>query len=528
MVASEPQALEGRVWEFLDRGDVKQAISACEQLNKQFPDYPPGWHTASQLALKLGSATMALGAIRQALAEQPDNPAWLLQEARCLSKLGSVKEVESRLERLVAMDWRTAYEFSAMGLLLTDLGQREEAVSYYEKAVKLKPEDARNYFNIACLQRTLGQFDKAEKNFDKTVDLNPSDYEAYKLRSELRTQTAENNHVQSLEKVLEAGISDHRGKANICYALAKELEDIGEPERSFTYLKQGADTRRGQMQYDAGRDLATIATIQDAFSAEVFESASSGDSSAEPIFILGMPRTGTTLAERILARHTDIHAAGELTNFAKQMMSLVQSKAAGRELNRDALVRLSTEIDFAKLGAAYVGSTRPFTGYTRHFTDKLPLNYLYVGLIHLALPDAKIINLRRHPMDTCYSVYKNLFVDAYPFSYDLEELAQYYVAYDRLMKHWNDVLPDVICTVHYEELVNNVEAESRRLVEYCGLEWQPDCLTFYESDEASTTASAAQVRKPVYRSSIGRWRNYEQQLQPVVKILEDAGIPLDG
>lgn len=528
MVAVEPQALESRVWEFLDRGDVRQAISACEQLNKQFPDYASGWHTASQLALKLGNASMALGAIRQALAEQPDEPTWLLQEARCLNKLGNTIEVEDRLQRLVDMDWRTAYEFSAMGLLLTDLGRREQAVSYYEKALELKPEDARNYFNIACLQRTLGQLDKAEENFDKTVELDPDDYEAYKLRSELRTQTAENNHVESLENVLEAGISDHRGKANICYALAKELEDIGEPGRSFAYLKQGADTRRGQMQYDANRDLATIATIQGAFGAEVFENESAGDSSAEPIFILGMPRTGTTLAERILARHTDIHAAGELTNFAKQMMSLVRSKAAGRELARDDLVQLSTEIDFAKLGAAYVGSTRPFTGHTRHFTDKLPLNYLYVGLIHLALPNAKIINLRRDPMDTCYSVYKNLFVDAYPFSYDLEELAHYYVAYDKLMKHWNDVLPGVIHTVRYEDLVDDVEAESRRLIEYCGLAWQPECLTFYESDEASTTASAAQVRKPVYRSSVGRWRDYQEQLQPVVKILQDAGISVDG
>jgi len=205
-------------------------------------------------------------------------------------------------------------------------------------------------------------------------------------------------------------------------------------------------------------------------------------------------------------------------------MGMLHAKNAGERLSRDDMVRSSAVLDFQKLGETYIRSTRPFTGKTARFIDKLPLNFLYIGLIHLALPNAAIINLQRNPVDTCYAIYKQLFVDAYPYSYDLEELARYYVAYHQLMEHWNEVLPGVIHTVRYEDLVDDIETNTRQLLDVCGLEWQPECLKFYENKEASTTASTAQIRRPVYKSSVGKWREYEQQLQPVVEILQKAGI----
>ena len=340
----------------------------------------------------------------------------------------------------------------------------------------------------------------------------------------MRTQTHDRNHVEALEAALKKDIDDAHGKANICFALAKELEDLGEAERSFDYLQQGAEARRKQMQYDLSRDLRTIAAIRETFSADVMEKDTPGNESAEPIFVLGMPRTGTTLVERILASHTDVFAAGELSNFAVQMMRQVRAKAASRAVSRDELVKLSAGLDFVALGKAYVDSTRPATGHTARFIDKLPLNYLYVGLIHLALPRAKIIHVQRDPMDTIYAVYKTLFTDAYPFSYDLEELAAYFVAYSELMEHWHAVLPGNIQTVRYETLVSEVDIEARRLVEACDLDWQPACLEFYRNAEASTTASSVQVRRPVYQSSVGKWRDYETQLQPAVAVLRNAGI----
>jgi len=181
-------------------------------------------------------------------------------------------------------------------------------------------------------------------------------------------------------------------------------------------------------------------------------------------------------------------------------------------------------VDFRALGQAYMTATRPLRDARPHFIDKLPFNFLYAGPIHLALPRAKIINVQRHPLDTCFAVFKQLFRDAYPYSYDLDELGQYYVAYRRLMQHWNDVMPGVIHTVRYEALVADVEGEARRLLEYCGLPWQDACLRFHENPQASTTASALQVRQPVYASSVGKWRNFERQLAPLRRRLEDAGI----
>lgn len=524
MPSTHAKQLEAEVWEKLNADDARQAIAACERLNREFPNYAPGWHTASLLALRLGNAGMALDAIREALRMEPERVSWALQEAQCLWKLGRFSEVRARLWHLQTCELSTPYECSLLGRLLTDAGERRKAIEYYEKAAALQPDDARHYYNIASLQRTVGDLDKAEANFDKTIFLNPSDYEAWKLRSELRTWTREDNHVDALEGLLNEGVDDARGEANICYALAKELEDIGEPGRSFFYLQRGARSRRDNMQYDPARDIATIHAIRDAFSEALFAPDHAGHDSREPIFVLGMPRTGSTLVERILASHTDVFAAGELTNFAVEMMKLVRQKAAPGAAGRDDLVKLSTGIDFAALGQAYVQSTRPFTGHTARFIDKLPLNYLYVGLIRLALPNATIIHVQRDPMDTIYAVYKTLFVDAYPFSYQLEELAQYYVAYHELMQHWYKVLPGRMQAVRYEDLVSAVENESRRLVESCDLQWQPGCLNFFDSDEASTTASSVQVRRPVYQSSVGRWLDYEKQLEPAADILRRAGI----
>ena len=524
MSAPRTQQLEEQVWDALKRGEARQAIEACEQLNQQFPEYASGWHAASQVALKLGNVTMALDAVREALRMRPDYTPWLIQEARCLAKLGNVEEVASLLDRLTDTQINSPYENSALGMLLTEVGRREEALDYYQRAAMLQPNDARHYFNIATLQRTLGRLGEAERNFTRTIELDPDDYEAYKLRSELRTWTADNNHIDELKRVLATGAGDGRGRANLCYAIAKESEDTGDWKETFDYLEKGARARRDSMRYNPSRDIETMAAIRETFSRGMFERTQPGDQSREPVFVLGMPRTGTTLVERILSNHSDVFAAGELPNFAVELMKLVRKEGGDRQFTRDDLVRLSAQIDFAALGANYIRSTRPATGYTRMFVDKLPLNYLYVGLIHLALPNAKIINVRRDPLDTCFAVYKTLFADAYPFSYDLEELARYYVAYHQLMEHWNSVLPGVIYRVAYEELVGNVEKESRDLVNHCDLDWQQQCLRFYESNAASTTASAVQVRQPVYTSSVGRWQKFRKQLQPVIAILREAGI----
>lgn len=527
-VSAAARSLEDRVWRSLRNNDVDEALAACRQLNGQFPAYAPGWHTASQLALKLGNPSAALTAIDRALAIDPGNTTGLLQRAICVGRLGNVAGLAPLVAQLATRDLRTAYEHSALGMLYTQLEKRREAVACYERAAGLEPGRGKHFYNIGALQRSLGEIDAAEASLDKAIELDPSDYEALKIRSELRTQTPDRNHVRMLESLVEKGIADPRGAVQVCFALAKELEDLREWERSFGYLKRGADARRGLMRYDVQRDLDTMLAIERTFSARRFGEVTQGCDSNEPIFIVGMPRTGTTLVERILGSHSEVYSAGELGNFSTALMQQVRNLAKEPQGGRDELVALSASVDFCRLGETYVDSTRPFTGKTPRFIDKLPLNFLYVGLIHLALPNAKIINLRRHPLDTCYAVYKQLFVDAYPFSYDLEELGKYYAAYERLMRHWNRVLPGVVHTVDYESLVDNFEPEVRRLLAHCGLAFEESCLRFHENTTASTTASTVQVRQPVYRGSVGKWRRFENQLAPLVATLAREGVDVEA
>lgn len=518
------RTLEGRVWGLMEQANIKDAISACEQLNRQFPAFASGWHTASQMALKLNHPAMALAAIEKALALESQSTTWAIQKAQCVAQLGDTKRLESEVQELSSRKLDTAYQLSAMGMLQTQLGRREEALEFYKKAAKLEPKHAMHFYNIACMQRSLGDLEAAEANYDEAIRLNPADYESFKIRSDLRVQTQDRNHVAELEGLLDDGIGDERDRVEVSYALAKELEDLGEAERSFKFLKAGSDRRRKLMKYEVDRDLETIEAIKRTFDRGVFENARPGCDNPEPIFILGMPRTGTTLVERILASHSDVFAAGELNNFAAQLMTMMRAQNVDKKISRDQMVESSAQLDFQRLGESYIASTRPFTGNSKRFIDKMPLNYLYVGLIHLAMPNATIINLQRDPMDTCYAIYKQLFVDAYPFSYDLEELARYFVAYHGLMQHWNDVLPGVIHTIQYEELVDNIEGKTRQMLRACNLDWQPQCLKFYENKEASTTASTAQIRRPVYKSSVGKWKDYEEYLQPAVEILQRAGV----
>ena len=393
-----------------------------------------------------------------------------------------------------------------------------------ELAVSLAPRNAIYHYNLAATQRFLGRLEEAEESYNRALALDPHEYEAYLMRAELFKRTEDNNYTKEIKRRLSIGVRHWRGEVQLCFALAKEFEDLSCFDESFAYLKRGADLKRRKSDYDLGADIATIDRIIETYATQLFRDSGAGYDSHEAIFVLGMPRTGTTLVERILGCHSEVQSVGESNNFAIEMVKLVRQSAPNQRLMRSELIAASANVDLSKLGQNYIESTRPKSGTYRFFVDKLPANYLYCGLISLALPNAKIISLVRDPMDTCYSVYKTLFKSAYPFSYDLEEMARYFVAYQRLMAHWHQLLPGKMLDVQYEDLVADQEGQTRRILEHCGLSWEPNVLDFHTSTEATTTASAVQVRQPIYASSIGKWRRFENQLRPAANILTDAGI----
>lgn len=514
--------LADRIAGLVDRGDVGQALAACRQLNDSHPDYAYGWYLASFLMKKAGNPVDALNAIKRAL-QLGYSDKFQLQKAKCLFSAGDIPGAAAAIDPLAEKSFDDPDLHNETGSQLYLLGDYRKALVHYSRAIELDGRRADFHFNRAALQRYLGDTEGAEAGFDAVIALKPDEFEAYNGRAQLRRQTTGRNHVEQLRQVI-SRTSDPFGLTQLYYALGKEQEDLGDFDGAFASLSQGAGIKRRHMQYSVETDLQIMERIREVYGPGLFDGQIAGSASADPIFILGMPRTGTTLVERILGSHSEVFSAGELNNFSLELVRLVKETVRPAPASRLDFVVATAGLDFCALGDAYVGSVMALRDDSPYFIDKLPFNFLYAGLIHLALPRARIINLQRHPMDTCFAIYKQWFKDAYPFSYDLDELGQYYVAYDRLMRHWNDAMPGVIHTVRYEDLVADVEGESRRLLDYCGLPWEDQCLRFYENPQASTTASAVQVRQPVYGTSVGRWRHYAKHLEPLRRHLEQAGI----
>ncbi len=468
----------------------------------------------------------ALASAQQAIDRGGGTTLNYLRLAHALRAAKRWPEVEAAVEsaRGVADD---AAAWTLIGDFCTQLEDYPRAGAAYDEAARRAPANARILFNRAAVRRFLGELDAAERDYDRVIELDPRDGEAWLNRTRLRTQGPDRNHIPELEQLLGRGLDTWQREVPIRFALAKEYEDIGEYRRSWDHLKDGAALRRRHLRYDVAKDLATVDWIIEAYPMHPGSAGTqAGCPSAEPIFIVGMPRTGTTLLERIIAGHPDVFGAGELMHYAAALIAAAARKAGRADLPRRELVAASATVDFAALGADYLERTRPRTGGHARFTDKMPLNYLYCGSIARALPKARILHLTRHPLATIYAVYKTLFNQGYPFSYDLDEIADYYIGYRRLMDHWRLALPDRILDVSYEQLVSAPEPEGRRVFDFLGLEWRPECLAFHERSDATATASAAQVRQPIYRTSIDQWKNYQSELEPVAERLRAAGLSL--
>lgn len=476
--------------------------------------------------------------IAQALRLQPNSPRLLLQRAQYLLVLGRVEEAREAAVSALDSGPGEPVLLDAIGTVFSKTNDQARALAAYERAVALAPDEPHFRFNRATVRRFLGDLEGAEQDYDRVISLRRDDYDAYLNRSELRTQTRERNHIQQLEALLSAGVPHWRGAVALRYAIAKEYEDLGEYERSFQQLESGARLRRAHLRYDVGNDVSTVEWIIDAYPKGVEDVSSASTpkgpqnispdlGKAAPIFIVGLPRSGSTLVERILGSHSKVRMGGELPQFALAVVDAVNRSGNPAATTRQQLVARSALVDFAALGRDYLARVGDLGTRSECFTDKMPLNYLYCGLIRRALPNARIVHVRRHPMAACYAIYKTPFQDGYPFSYDLQELGRYYVAYRRLMRHWEEVLPGAIHELQYEDLVAEPVQQIRRLLDFCGLDWEDACADFHTNTAPTTTASAAQVRRRLYSTSVSQWRNYATQLAPLREQLKAGGIDED-
>jgi tetratricopeptide (TPR) repeat protein len=449
----------------------------------------------------------------------PNHDAWsALRNAQALVLNGQRRKAFAIACRLAETPCERPDWNDALGTLFTYCEDPARARGLFERATTLAPTHTAYRYNLATAQRMLGEFAAAEAQLDAVIAANPHDARAYYTRTDLRTQTPERNHVAELLRALEGGRRPVAMETFLRFALAKELEDLTRYEEAFQHLERGCALQRGSMTYDVADDVATLDRIAGRHDRSALESHSGLDSE-ECIFVLGLPRTGTTLVERILACHSAVTSAGESPAFAVEVIAAVRSRL-GRTPGKHELVERALEIDARSLGAAYLEAARPTSSAVPKFVDKQPLNYLYLGLIRRALPRARVIALVRDPMDSCFAMYKTLFAGAYPFSYDFSDLACYYAAWHRLMQHWRGCLADDLLIVRYEDLVSDAEPVVRRILRHCRLPWEEACLAFQHGGGPVTTASAVQVRRGLYSTSVGRWRCYERQLAPLQELLE--------
>jgi hypothetical protein len=498
------------------------AEEACRRLTAHYPNFAAGWFAASHIAMMRRSPETALDAIDRALGLEPLNIKFLTHRAQCLLALNRLRDALNTAEAVERNAPTDPAVWGAIGMVRTRANEHWGALAAYNRAVTSAPEEPHFIYNRASVRRFLGDLEGAEADYDRAIALRPLDYEAYLNRSELRVQTPARNHVKEMEALAAGKIVDWRGEVQIRFALAKEYEDLGEYEKSFEQLRRGTKKRREHLKYDIAIDTATVDWIISAFPSVRAEPARETSGEA-PIFIIGLPRSGTTLVERILGSHSLVSSAGELDCFASAVVDAVRQKSGQARVPRQQLITVSATLDFAGLGCEYLRRARSIFSGKGRFIDKMPLNYLYCGLVRQALPHAKIVHVTRHPMAVGYAMYKTLFKSGYPFSYDLGEIGQYYVAYRRLMQHWQAIMPGVIHQVNYEDLVASQMDETRKLLEYCDLKWEDACLAFHQNPAASTTASASQVRRPMYQSSLLQWRHFEQQLSELRVAVASAG-----
>lgn len=513
--------------DLMQRGELDKARHIAEQTVKAHPRSSAAFALLGEIVFRKKQIPEAIRYIDQAVELGPNNVNRVIQKARCYVVFGDIGIAKAAVQRALELQPDSPDQFLLLAAVLVRCDAHGEALAIYQRVKEQHPKNVDARRGLATAFRILGQAQEAEVECDWVLNEHPDDYEIIYLRSSLRKQSEDHNHVDELVSRLKCGAKDWRGTVQIAYSLAKELEDLSEYSESFKYLQQGATLRRRHTRYDVQNDIKIFDTISKTFTPRLIsEKEASGYSSDAPIFVLGLPRTGSTLVERVISSHSDVHMAGELNDFALELVKLTTQANNGKSVPRLELPQAAAALDMAQLGRNYIDSTKDSAGSTKHFIDKLPLNFLYIGFIHLALPNAKIVHIKRNPMDACYAIYKYLFKQAYPFSYDLEELAAYYIAYHRLMEYWRKLLPGVIYDIRYEDLVANQESESRRLLKYLGLEWQDACLNFHLNQQASATGSASQVREPLYSSSVGKWCHYEEELDSLAVTLKNEGVEI--
>jgi len=469
------------------------------------------------LAFKSGNHDIAEAMFTRALQVDPTYTLVWANLAQVFSVTGQLDKAKKSFKNILNMEPKNGLIWAEYGTVLTKLARYSDGKDAYLKALKFKPNSPRVYLSLGHVYKTMGEIDNSINSYKSTIKQNNLSGEAYWSLANLKTYSFTNDEIKNMEATLDTEISDIE-RCQMHFALGKAYEVKKDYNNSFINYSKGNRVKKGLIKYSSRETSEKTKKVLNFFNEENISSLSNSSTlDRDPIFVLGMPRSGSTLIDQIISSHSMVDGTQELPNIIK----------IAAELNNDSddnypeVLEDFKSNELSALGLDYIKETKWARESAPFFIDKMPNNFIHIGLIKTILPNAKIIDTRRDAMDTCFSCFKQFFARGQLFTYSLEDLGNYYVDYIKAMNHWHKVYGEDIYTVHYDNVINNTESTIRELIEYCELPFEDNCLEFYKSSRPVKTPSAEQVRQPIYKSGLNYWKNYADFLSPLKKIIDE-------
>ena len=503
----------------VERGEFSDAAKSFRLAVNLEAEFVEARRNLARALLESAQHSEAASEYRRILAAAPDDTNAILALASALRHLEGYDEASTCLNQILKADPGHRDALFEMSLILQDQGALLEAREVLERIVTLEPAHASAHNLIGVVSQALGDLDGAVCCFRRAISIEPGFAEAHRNLAMARRHTEVDEDVRRTQRLMDMDM-DEAATMHAEFALSKIDDDLGLFEDAFMHLSRANRLKRRSIRYDVGQDRMFFEKLKQTFDSAFFANRENwGEDDTTPIIIVGMPRSGTTLVEQIIASHPRVWGAGEVLDLDRLLWGAQSANPTQDWCESMASLNKS---DVGDLAAAYLSALKHAAQSADRVTDKTPGNFHYVGMLRIMLPQAKIINCVRQPLDICFSCYQNYFTRGVPFAYELRELGTYYRLYSNLMEHWRITLPGFIYDLRYEALLQDQEAETRQLLDFCGLEWDPACLEFHRTDRPVQTASVVQVRQPIYRSSVGRASRYANHLGPLREALGDV------
>jgi tetratricopeptide (TPR) repeat protein len=504
---------------FEQDGEPAKAEKIYRDILRRDPDHVEAMRSLAAVAVTHRKYKDAEVLLSRAVERAPDYARAWLDLSQVQIEQDKHPEAIASAQRLMEITPGMAESHIALANAQAKGDQAEESIASYQAALAIMPKHPGAFSGLAQQYKTVGRQEEAIAAHRKNIATNPRYAEPYWGLANMKTFRFEDAEVAAMEKLLQDHSLDELAIVQLCNSLGLAYESRKEYDQAFAYFQRCNDQRRQSEIYDPVETEVLTDQLIEVFDPDFLQrNQGHGIEDDAPILIVGLPRSGSTLIEQILASHSQVEGTHELSELAMVVKSLPKTGSKARRFPQN-LPDFKQEM-WSRVGQQYLQRTRKFRTDRPRFVDKNPNNFIYAGLLHLALPNARIINARRHPVDSCFGSYKQLFASGQPFSYDLTDIGEYYLQYQRVMDHWHEVLPGKVLDVDYETVVSDLEGQVRRILDYCGLPFEEACLNFHETDRLVKTASSEQVRQPIYASSVDLWRNYESHLGELIEVLD--------